>query len=294
MNTGIAALAVVSTVWLTPLAAGPLQVTDDRDRKITLARPAQRIVSLAPHITELLFAAGAGDKVVGAVEYSDYPPPARNIPRVGSYTRVDLERLLALKPDLVIGWSGGNRRADLEQLEKLGLTLHTTELRRLEDVAGHIERYGELAGSVAVARRAAEAFRARRAALQRRYGARPVVRMLYEIWNQPLMTVNGDHVISDVMRLCGGENVFAGLALLAPSIDVEAVLGANPEVIVASGMNDERPEWLDDWRRYPALQAVRRDNLFFIPPDLLQRHTPRLLDGAEQLCRALDAARVRR
>lgn len=294
MKTGIAALAVVSTVWLTPLAAGPLQVTDDRDRKITLARPAQRIVSLAPHITELLFAAGAGDKVVGAVEYSDYPPPARNIPRVGSYTRVDLERLLALKPDLVIGWSGGNRRADLEQLEKLGLTLHTTELRRLEDVAGHIERYGELAGSVAVARRAAEAFRARRAALQRRYGARPVVRMLYEIWNQPLMTVNGDHVISDVMRLCGGENVFAGLALLAPSIDVEAVLGANPEVIVASGMNDERPEWLDDWRRYPALQAVRRDNLFFIPPDLLQRHTPRLLDGAEQLCRALDAARVRR
>jgi iron complex transport system substrate-binding protein len=286
-------------VWLlavmsSSLAVAELRVTDDTGREIVLKRPALRIVSLAPHVTELLFAAGAGGHVVGVVDYSDYPAAARRIARVGGYTRLDLERIVALQPDLVIGWQSGNRVAQLEQLERLGLTLYRTEPRRLDDVAKNLLRLGELAGRPAAARRAADEYRARHAALQRRFGARPPVRMFYQIWNQPLMTVNGEHVISDVMRLCGGVNVFADLALLAPSINPEAVLGANPEVIVASGMAEERPEWLDDWRRYPMLHAVQHDNLFFIPPDLLQRHTPRLLEGAERLCRALETARARR
>lgn len=274
--------------------AGELRVTDDAGRTVALAQPARRIVSLTPHVTEMLFAAGAGEKIVGAVEYSDYPPAARAIARVGSYNRLDIERLLALKPDLVVGWAEGNHSADLERLEKLSITLYVTDPHRLEDVARDIERLGRLAGSEPEAKRSAHAFRTRRAALQQRYGARPPVRLFYQIWNQPLMTVNGVHVISDVMQLCGGVNVFADLKTLAPAIDVEAVLAANPEVIVASGMAEERPEWLDDWRRYPLLRAVQRGNLFFIPPDLLQRHTPRLLDGAEQLCRALETARGRR
>lgn len=275
-------------------SAGELRVTDDAGRAVVLAQPARRIVSLAPHVTEMLFAAGAGGKIVGAVEYSDYPPAARAIARVGSYNRLDIERLLVLKPDLVVGWAEGNTSADLERLDKLGIMLYATNPHRLEDVARDIERLGRLAGSEPEAKRAAQAFRARRAALQQRYGGRPPLRLFYQIWNQPLMTVNGEHVISDVMRLCGGVNVFADLKTLAPAINIEAVLDANPEAIVASGMAEERPEWLDDWRRYPLLRAVQRDNLFFIPPDLLQRHTPRLLDGAEQLCRALETARGRR
>ena len=284
-------LAVVCTI---PVAAGELRVTDDAGRVVTLAQPARRIISLAPHVTEMLFAAGAGGKIVGAVEYSDYPQAARAIPRVGSFSRIDLERLLALKPDLAIGWKNGNHGADLERLEQLGVTLYVTDPHRLEDVANNIERLGLLAGSGPAARQAAGAFRARRAALQRRYGARPPVRVFYQIWDQPLMTVNGEHVISDVIRLCGGVNVFADLPLLAPSLDVEAVLRADPDAIVASGMAEERPEWLDHWRRWPMLRAVRHDNLFFIPPDLMQRHTPRLLDGAERLCRALEVVRARR
>ncbi|MDH4133982.1 MAG: cobalamin-binding protein [Gammaproteobacteria bacterium] len=274
--------------------AGELRVTDDAGRTLTLAQPAQRIVSLAPHITELLFAAGAGGKIVGAVEYSDYPPPARAIPRVGNYNRLDIERLLTLKPDLVVGWAGGNLATDLERLGTLDIPLFISDPHRLDDVASDIERLGRLAGSTATAQRAAQAFRTRRAALQQRYNGRPPVRLFYQVWNQPLMTVNGEQVISDVIRLCGGVNVFAELKTLAPTINVEAVLEKNPEVIVASGMAEERPEWLDDWRRYPLLRAVQRDNLFFIPPDLLHRHTPRLLDGAEQMCRALDTARRRR
>lgn len=285
--------AVVAT-WASAVEAGELRVTDDTGRTVVLAQPARRIVSLAPHVTELLFAAGAGEKIVGTVEYSDYPPKARAIPRIGSYNHIDLERVLAIKPDLAIGWASGNHSADLDRLEKLGVALFTTEPHRLEDVARDMERLGLLAGSEPAARRAAQGFRARAAALQRRYGGRAPVRVFYQIWNQPLMTVNGEHVISDAMRLCGGINVFAPLKTLAPALNPEAVLNANPEAIVASGMAEERPEWLDDWRRYPLLLAVQRNNLFFIPPDLLQRHTPRLLDGAEQLCRALETARGRR
>ncbi len=284
----------VMTAWAGTAEAGELRVTDDTGRAVVLAQPARRIVSLAPHVTELLFAAGAGEEIVGTVEYSDYPPAARAIPRVGNYNHLDIERLLALKPDLAVGWAGGNLSADLERLRKLDVPLYVTDPHRLEDVALDIERLGHLAGSRPAARRSAQTLRARRAALQRRYGGRPPVRVFYQIWNQPLMTVNGEHIISDTMRLCGGVNVFAGLTTLAPTIGAEAVLGANPEAIVASGMADERPEWLDDWRRYPLLLAVQRNNLFFIPPDLLQRHTPRLLDGAEQLCRALETARGRR
>jgi len=285
---------LVLTVACPAAMAGELRVTDDAGRTLTLAQPAQRIVSLAPHITELLFAAGAGGKIVGAVEYSDYPPPARAIPRVGNYNRLDIERLLTLKPDLVVGWAGGNLATDLERLGTLDIPLFISDPHRLDDVASDIERLGRLAGSTATAQRAAQAFRTRRAALQQRYNGRPPVRLFYQVWNQPLMTVNGEQVISDVIRLCGGVNVFAELKTLAPTINVEAVLEKNPEVIVASGMAEERPEWLDDWRRYPLLRAVQRDNLFFIPPDLLHRHTPRLLDGAEQMCRALDTARRRR
>jgi len=275
-------------------AAGGLRVTDDAGRTLVLAQPARRIVSLAPHVTEMLFAAGAGEKIVGAVEYSDYPPPARAIPRVGGYNRIDIERLLALKPDLVIGWASGNHGADLDRIQKLGVALFVTEPHRLDDVARDIERLGRLAGSGPAAQRAARAFRTRLAALKKTYAGRPSVRVFYQVWNQPLMTVSGEHVISDVMRLCGGVNVFAPLKTLAPAINPEAVLAADPEAIVASGMAEERPEWLDEWRRYPLLLAAQRDNLFFIPPDLLQRHTPRLLDGAERLCRALETARGRR
>lgn len=258
------------------------------------APAAQRIISLAPHITELLYAAGAGRQLVGNVDYGDYPPAAKALPKVGGYSRLDLEAILALKPDLVIAWESGNSPAALEKLKAMGVAVHVSQPNRIEDVAREIERFGALAGTESVANPAAAAFRARHAALAARFGQRPVVDVFYQIWKQPLMTVNDKQIISDAIRLCGGRNVFGALPILAPTVTVEAVIAANPEVIVASGMGDERPEWLNDWRRWKTMTAVKRDNLYFIPPQEIQRHTPRFLDGAEKLCLALDAAREKR
>ena len=280
------------------LAAGSAQaaidITDDTGQALHLAQPAKRIVSLAPHITEMLFAAGAGDRVVGAVQYSDYPEAAKKIARVGGYTSVDMEKVAALKPDLVVAWKSGNRGAHLDKLRALGIPVFINEPRRIDDVARSIAQLGKLAGTDSAGEAAAQAFRKRHAALAAKYSARPPVRIFYEAWNRPLMTINGEHLISDVIRLCGGDNVFAKLPMLAPTIDAEAVLAAMPEVIVASGMGEGRPEWLDDWRKWTKLPAVAQGNLFFIPPDQIQRHTPRILDGAERLCGQLDEARSRR
>ncbi|MCK6395666.1 cobalamin-binding protein [Zoogloea sp.] len=287
-------LLALGLLFVSSLASAVVDVTDDLGQSIRLAQPARRIVSLAPHVTELLYAAGAGDKVVGVVQYSDYPEAARKVVRVGGYTSVDMEKVVALKPDLVVAWKSGNRDAHLDKLRGLGIPVFINEPRKIEDVARSLSQMGRLAGTEAVADGAAKAFRERHAALQARYSSRPKVRTFYEIWNRPLMTINGEHLISDVIRLCGGENVFARLPVLAPTIDTEAVLAAAPEVIVASGMGEARPEWLDDWRQWGKLQAVSRGNLFFIPPDQIQRHTPRILDGAERLCGQLDEARARR
>ncbi len=268
-------------------------VVDSNGRNVTLQRPAQRIVSLAPHLTELLFAAGAGERVVGVVSYSDWPPAARGIEQVGSYSALDMERILALKPDLVVAWESGNNPAQLERLERLGLTVLRHAPRTPDDIARMLEQLGRLAGTDAVAQPAAQDFRARLQRLRERNAQATPLTVFYQVWHQPLMTVNGAHLISAAIELCGGRNVFAALPALAPQISIEAVLAADPQVIVASGMAEQRPDWLDDWKRWPQLAAVRHDNLYFVPPDLLQRAGPRFIDGAERLCAALEQARRR-
>ena len=280
------------------LGSGPARagvvVTDDYGKAVRLEAPARRVVSLAPHLTELMYAAGAGASLVGAVQYSDFPPAARRLPRVGSEAQIDLETLVALKPDLVVAWPNAGSTAVVERIAALGVPVFRSEPRELEDVARTLETLGRLAGTEAAAARAALAFRARAAQLERSFASRRKVRVFYQIWNRPLITVNGAHVISKVLGLCGGENVMAGLPALAPEIDRELVLRANPEAIVASGSDGRHPEWLAEWRAFPHLAAVRLANLYAIPPDLLQRHTPRLLDGAEALCRILEAVRLKR
>lgn len=275
-------------------ARAEIVVQDDSGATVRLKEPARRIVSLAPHVTETLFAAGAGARIVGAVDYSDFPAAARQLPRIGGYSKLDLEAIVALKPDLAVGWASGNSPAHIDKIRALGIPVYLVQPERIDDVAANLERHGELAGTSGVARAAAAAFRARLRALREKYSALPPVRTFYQVWKQPLMTVGGGQVISDVIRLCGGENVFADLKPLAPKVTVEAVLAADPEVIIASGMGEARPEWLDDWRQWRTLTAVKRDNLDFIPPDLIQRHTPRLVDGAARLCAHLETARGRR
>ncbi|MBA1147554.1 cobalamin-binding protein [Ectothiorhodospiraceae bacterium WFHF3C12] len=289
-----ARLAAAAALLVAATAPAEVSVTDDVGRTVTLESPAQRIVSLAPHTTELLFAAGAGDRVVGAVAHSDYPPEARSIPRVGGYSRLDYERILSLSPDLVIAWASGNEESAIERLEGLGQTVYVSEPRRIGDIAEAMRRFGRLAGTSQTATAAADAFDGRHERLRRRFSDRPDIGVFYQIWKEPLMTVNGEHLIARVIQLCGGHNVFADLTTLAPNVSVESVIAADPEVIVASGMGNERPEWLDDWKQWPSIRAVKRDNLYFVPPQLIQRHSPRILDGAERLCGQLDEARKKR
>lgn len=274
--------------------ASPILLKDDSGLTVQLDSPAARIVSLAPHITELLFAAGAGEHIVGVGSYSDYPAAAQALPQVGSYNGIDYERLLALQPDLVIAWQSGNGARIIERLRRLGLTVFVSEPRQLEDISKTLRQFGELAGTSNQARQAAQTFDQRLQTLATAHAGLSPVRVFYQIWNAPLVTVNGKQIISQVIQLCGGENVFASLPSLAPQIGLEAVLAANPEVIIASEVGQEPPAWLYDWRKWPQLRAVQQNNLFFIPSDLIQRHSPRILDGAEQLCEQLELVRQRR
>ena len=275
-------------------AAGALQVVDDRGVRIELPGPAQRIISLAPHITELLFAAGAGDRIVGVVEYSNHPEAAKRLPRVGDTRALDLERIIALRPDLVIVWLKGSPQTQLDVLTALRLPIYYNEPRALDEIALTIERFGELAGTPAAAQDAARAFRSRLAALRERYRGRDPVTVFHQIWEQPLMTVNGDHLITHVLQLCGGRNVFADLRALVPHVVAEAVLEADPEVIGTGGRGSPREAGLRAWYGWPRLRAIARNNVYVIDPDLISQHAPRILDGAELICESLEAARRRR
>ncbi|MCX7154502.1 MAG: cobalamin-binding protein [Proteobacteria bacterium] len=286
-------MAVVALFLTANVALAEVTVVDDSGRSLTLAQPARRIISLAPHITELLFAAGAGDRVVGVIDFSNYPEAAKKITNIGSHALLDLERIVSLKPDLIVVWRDGNAQRQLEKLLSLGIPVYYSEPQRLEDIARSIEKLGLVAGTGPVAAAAAREFSARLAGLRARYAALPTVPVFYQIWNKPLMTVSGNHVISDVIASCGGRNIFADLKPLAPVIAEEAVIERDPEAIGGAAV-DPKIDGFDMWRKWPRLLAVRRGNFFTVHPDLISRHTPRILDAAQALCEQLDAVRARR
>jgi iron complex transport system substrate-binding protein len=290
---GIAVAALVCAL-AAHAAHAAVSARDDTGAEITLAKPATRIVSLAPHATELLFAAGAGARVVGAVATSSaWPPAARSLPRVGDATMLDVERIVELRPNLVVTWPY-TAPAQTASLRARGIPLFVTDPKTIEGIADDLERLGALADTLEAARAAARDFRARLAAIRSAYAAAPRVRVFYQIWNAPLYTVGGEHLISRALALCGADNVFADLSLPAPAVDVEAVLAAAPDAIIAGADGGVRPPWLDDWRRYPALPAVARGGLFSVNADLLHRPGPRFVAGIAELCAAVDHARAAR
>jgi iron complex transport system substrate-binding protein len=293
-----ASAASVASASSPAAARNAITVIDDVGRTVTLPAPARRVISVAPHATELLYAAGGGAAMVGAVSYSDYPEAARALPRVGDNRSLDLERIVALKPDLIVVWRHGNADRQTAQLAALGIPLYFSEPKRLDDVAVSLDKLGRLLGTREQADRAAADYRQRIAALRARYAARPPVTVFLQIWDRPLTTLNGAQIVSDVLTLCGGRNVFAALQPVAPTVSDEAVLAANPEAIVATAQgataSDASLPSLDRWRRWPSLAAVARSNLFAVDGDWLTRPTPRLALGAEQVCRDLETARERR
>ena len=283
-------LVVLALATAMPLARAEVAAVDDTGVTVRLVAPATRMVTLAPHATELLFAIGAGPRIVGTLDTSDFPSGAKAVPRVGDARALDLERIVALGPDLIVTWPW-TAPAQVESLRARGIAVFTTRPATIDGIAQDMERLGALTGRTEGARREATAFRARLEGLRARYGAAPRVRVFYEIWDAPLYTVGGAHLITQALTACGGENVFAALTLPAPAVDVEAVLAANPEVIIAGAERGAPPAWLDHWRRWTALPAVATGRLFVVDADLLHRPGPRFLDGVELLCAAVDRGR---
>ncbi len=265
--------------------------TDDTGATVTLAAPASRIVSLAPHATELLFAVGAGPRIVATLDTSDFPAAAKSIPRVGDARALDLERIVALGPDLVVTWPW-SAPAQVEALRARGIAVFMTKPATIDGIAQDMERLGALTGSAETGAREAAEFRAGLARLRERYRTAPRVRVFYEIWDAPLYTIGGDHLITQAIAVCGGENVFANLSLPAPAVDIEAVLAAAPDAIIAGSDRGLRPAWLDAWRRWKELPAVAHDHLFAVDADLLHRPGPRFVDGVALMCAAIDRARL--
>ena len=288
-------MTLLATVLALPAHAA-ITVRDDDGNAVTLEKPAQRILALAPHITELLFAAGGGEKIVGVVSYSDYPEAAKKIANVGDNRQYDMERIIAMKPDLVVVWMHGSAERQIAMLRQLKVPIYHSDPKKLADIPNNMERLGQLMGTEKVAAPAATQLRARLASMSAQYSQRPPVRLFYQVWDKPLYTISGASIISDAMRVCGGQNVFGAMKVVAPVVTAEGVLQENPEAIFATSEKSDADSegGLAMWRVFPSLAAVRNNNLFRLNGDLLNRAGPRMVDGTAAMCEKLELARQHR
>jgi len=271
--------------------AGPITVRDDQGRQVTLAAPARRAITAAPHATELAYAAGAGRYLAGTALGSDYPAQARALPSIGDSLRPSLERVAALRPDLLIAWQPAVPDPLGDLMRRLDVPVYYSDPRTLAGVADAIENLGRLFGTEAQAAPAAAALRDRLAALSARYAGRAPVRVFIQAGLQPIYTLNGASIVSDAVRLCGGVNIFADAPALAPQVSLESVLAARPDAVVAGALDPaDGQASLRAWRQR-GLPAAERGHVFALDADSLYRPGPRLIDVAGQLCAALDEVR---
>ena len=275
-----------------PLQHSEVSAVDDQGNLVVLPAPAQRIISLAPNLTEVLFYVGAGEQIVGADEYSNYPEAAKDIIRVNNHAAANYELILSLKPDLVVAWESGNGEQIIGRIRELGLPIFVLETRKMDIIPDLFSRLGRLTGHDETAKKRAENFTQRLDGLRKTYSNQPIVRAFYQIWNDPFITLNGEHLVSDVIELCGGVNVFGEAIPLVPYVNIEAIMAADPEVIIASGSSDNNEQWRDSWKDWQGISAVTSGNIYLIPPDLMQRHSSRILEGAEYMCEFLQRART--
>jgi iron complex transport system substrate-binding protein len=274
-------------------AAG-ISVVDDRGATLKLEKPARRIVTLAPSITELVFAAGGGGQLVGVPRFSDFPAAAQALLQIGDASHIDLERVLSLKPDLIVAWKTGNHAADFERLEQLGFPVFVAEPDTLEAIPRLLRKLGLLAGSDDVAAKAAAAFERGIADLRAIYGGRARVTVFYEIWHQPLMTVSGRHMINDVIGLCGGSNIFVTVPVLTPVVSLESVIAAQPDVVLGGSSAVSPDDFAGQWIRDGSNAGLRNVQAMYVDADYIQRQTPRILKGAQIVCESLERVRAAR
>jgi iron complex transport system substrate-binding protein len=257
---------------------------------LILPQPARTIITLAPHLTELAFAAGAGDQLVATVEYSQFPPAAASVPRIGDAFRLDLERILSLKPDLVIAWHSGNPKQAIARLESLGIATWAIEISRPEQIAATLEQFGQATGHVDYAHQAARQAELKLQALSELYAGLAPVRYFYQVASNPLYTINGEHLIARSLALCGGVNIFQNEGGLAPQVSYESVIAADPSALIAPAEPAQRDP-LARWRDWPSMQAVRNGAMILLPADEISRAAPRMLDAVAAGCRQLNQIR---
>jgi iron complex transport system substrate-binding protein len=289
-STASAARTAVPVTARPAMPPAPLAIPDDTGRTVTLPATPTRIISLAPGATEMLFAAGAGKHVIATVEYSDQPEGAKQVPRIGDVVAIDMEKLVALRPEVAVVWPGGGNPAQIEEIGRMGIPLYRQQVNTLADLAGSLRRLGALAGTKEVAEQAARNIEVRLATLAHsdENGRHPSV--LLEVWNHPIYTVGGTHLMSNALQICGARNVFGDLRDQGPAVDVEAVVARNPDIIVAAAPPGAGPEWLADWKRFTTLRAVRSGNLITFEDQRLTRLGPSVVDATELLCRVLAKA----
>ena len=286
-----AALALMALGCLArPTAAAPVSVRDDSGQVVSLPAPARRVVSLSPHLAEMVFAAGAGDRLVGVMRYSDFPAEAARLPVIGDAFAINLEAVAALKPDLLLVWRSGTNPRQQQRLHTLGVPIYENETTTVEGIADTLRRLGRLMASEKVADEVAARTESQWNALRASHAHGAPVRVFYQLWHEPLMTVSRGHLIDQAITACGGVNVFGGQATLTPTVSWEAAVAANPQVVVTAAARDE-PPMLDPWQRFPQVDAVRRKQLQVVDGHRLARMTPRFVDGAQALCDVIDKAR---
>ena len=256
-----------------------------------MQQAARRIISLAPHLTELVYAAGAGDRLIAVSAYSDYPDSAKKLPQVGDASNLDLERIIMLKPDLILAWKSNISPFAVERLRNLSIPVYVSETRRLAGIPMLLRNIGLLAGTSNVSDAAATNFNNEIQQLARVAQGKTIVPTFIEIWHDPLLSVNGEHLMSEIVSLCGGKNILANLPILTPSIGLEALLEANPGAIIGGGSAVNEAEFQRVWQRHRGISAVQRQMIFYVNPDWIQRATPRILLGAKVICDGLESAR---
>ncbi|MEM6511434.1 MAG: cobalamin-binding protein [Pseudomonadota bacterium] len=276
--------ALLTALVLATLLAG----CESGDRTANSASDAPRFVTLAPHLAEILFAVGAGSQLVGVSAYSDYPAEVTELPLVGDAFTVDQEQLALLNPDILLAWESGMPASTIDDLRSAGYRVEVIRTRGLDDIETAMRHIGELAGTASTAVSVADSFRAELDALAAEHAGKTELSVFFQIAERPLYTVNGDHFISEVLRVCGGRNVFDDLDTLAPSVDVEAVVARDPDVLVTAGSQTS----LDAWRAFDGMAAVRNNRFVALPSDETGRAGPRVIDAARAACKALDAFRA--
>jgi len=255
------------------------------------AAPAQRIIALSPHSVEMLFAIGAGDRIVGTVEYADYPPAALEILRIGSYAGIQIEKVVELQPDLIVAWKSGNKLADLKKLESLGLNVFYTHPKNIGEISNDLIRLGTLTGLEKNAAQVASDIQNKHQRLIAKYASKQRVPVFYQLWHDPLRTVGPDSWIESLINDCNGENLFNDSAAPYPLVSLESVLLKSPQVIVIPHHSGEVGAKREIWNNWEKIDAVKHNRIFTLNGDLLHRFSPRAVEGLALLCEAIDSAR---